>query len=287
MKYRGFAMILTVLVDNHTLTDRYFRGEPGLSFLIEEGDQRILFDTGFSGLFLENAALMEIDLLDLDIVVLSHGHIDHTGGLSHLIDRYILAAIEGIPFNTPLLLAHPHAFLPRRAGLLPQIGLRISPEELARHFTVKSSREPVWLTDRLVFLGGIPRPEGSSASGEKKRFLITPEGEVEDRVMDDTGLACVTDDGIVVITGCAHAGIDYMVARAQEVSGEDRVADVIGGFHLLNPPSVVRERVLGFMEQAKPRILHPCHCTDLASKTALSRVAPVGEVGVGLRREYG
>jgi 7,8-dihydropterin-6-yl-methyl-4-(beta-D-ribofuranosyl)aminobenzene 5'-phosphate synthase len=280
-------MILTVLVDNHTLTDRYFRGEPGLSFFIEEGDRRILFDTGFSGLFLENAALMEIDLLDLDCVVLSHGHMDHTGGLPHLIDRHTLAAIEGIPYNTPLLLAHPHAFMPRRTGTLSQVGMRIGPEELARHFTMKASREPVWLTDRLVFLGEIPRPEGRDASGGKKRYLITAEGEVEDRILDDTGLACVTPEGIVVIAGCAHAGIDAMVARAQEVCGQEQVADIIGGFHLLNPAPQELDRILQFMEQAKPRRLHPCHCTDLDSKVALARVAPVGEVGVGLRREYG
>ncbi|MDD1656219.1 MAG: MBL fold metallo-hydrolase, partial [Methanomicrobiales archaeon] len=161
------------------------------------------------------------------------------------------------------------------------------PEELARHFTVKSSREPVWLTDTMVFLGEIPRPESYDAAGGKKWYLITPDGEVEDQILDDTGLACVTAEGIVVITGCAHAGIDLTVARAQEVCGEDRVADVIGGFHLLNPPSAVLDRVLRFMEQVKPRILHPCHCTDLASRAALSRVVPVGEVGVGLRREYG
>ena len=279
-------MILTVLVDNHTLTDRYFRGEPGLSFLIEEGDRRILFDTGFSGLFLENAVLMEIDLLDLDCVVLSHGHLDHTGGLPHLISRYTHASIEGVPYNTPLLLGHPHVFLPRRTERLAQNGILVGREELARHFTVKASREPVWLTDRLVFLGEIPRPEGHDASGGKKRYLITTEGEVEDRILDDSGLACVTDQGLVVITGCAHAGIDHTIARAQEVCGQEPVADVIGGFHLLNPPAAILDRIIQFMEQVKPRRIHPCHCTDLDSKVALARVAPVGEVGVGLRREW-
>jgi 7,8-dihydropterin-6-yl-methyl-4-(beta-D-ribofuranosyl)aminobenzene 5'-phosphate synthase len=71
---------ITVLVDNNTLTDRYFTGEPGLSYLIETAGKKILFDTGYSGLFLSNAQKMRISLFDLDMIVLSHGHLDHTGG---------------------------------------------------------------------------------------------------------------------------------------------------------------------------------------------------------------
>lgn len=66
-------MKITVLVDNNTLIDNYFEGEPALSFFIEEEGKKVLFDTGYSGLFLKNAALMEIDPAGLDYVVLSHG----------------------------------------------------------------------------------------------------------------------------------------------------------------------------------------------------------------------
>lgn len=71
-------MKLTVLVDNNTLIDRYFVGEPALSFFIEVGGENILFDTVYSDAFLKNAERMGINLRELDVVVLSHGHVDHT-----------------------------------------------------------------------------------------------------------------------------------------------------------------------------------------------------------------
>ena len=73
-------MRLTVLVDNNTLIDRYLLGEPGVCYLIEVDDVRVLFDVGYSDIFLRNAQLLGVDLLQLDYLVLSHGHLDHTWG---------------------------------------------------------------------------------------------------------------------------------------------------------------------------------------------------------------
>ena len=95
---------LSVLVDNNTLIDRYFLGEPGLSILIETGDRRILFDTGYSDAFIRNAETMGIDLLDLDYVVLSHGHLDHTWGLVHLVQKLAGAEIHSLSHKKPVLL---------------------------------------------------------------------------------------------------------------------------------------------------------------------------------------
>jgi len=76
---------MNVLVENNTLIDLYFKGEPGVSYYLEADGKKILFDTGYSDLFIENAKKMDIDLLDLDYLVLSHSHLDHTWGLQHLI----------------------------------------------------------------------------------------------------------------------------------------------------------------------------------------------------------
>ena len=75
-------MKLTVLVDNATIIDRYFLAEPAVSYLLEDGDARILLDTGYSDVFLKNARAMGIDLSRVTDIVLSHGHNDHTGGLA-------------------------------------------------------------------------------------------------------------------------------------------------------------------------------------------------------------
>ena len=74
-------MKITVLVDNNTIIDRYLSGEPGVSYLLETSGKTILFDTGYSDMFIQNAKKLKIDLLNIDYLVLSHGHIDHTGGL--------------------------------------------------------------------------------------------------------------------------------------------------------------------------------------------------------------
>ena len=90
------------LVDNTTFTDRYFTGEPGLSFLLETAGKKILFDTGYSDVFLSNAQKMGISVKDLDYLVFSHGHLDHTGGLGALIRYLTEARINRIPFRVPL-----------------------------------------------------------------------------------------------------------------------------------------------------------------------------------------
>ena len=83
-------MKLTVLVDNNTIIDRYFLAEPGLSFFIQDEDKTVLFDTGYSGIFLDNAHKMGLDLANLDYLVFSHSHLDHTWGSDRLIKFFFL-----------------------------------------------------------------------------------------------------------------------------------------------------------------------------------------------------
>ena len=78
-------MKIRVLVDNNTLIDRYFVGEPAVCYYIEMDGMRILFDTGYSDVFLKNAGAMGMDMKDITHIVLSHGHNDHTGGLAHAV----------------------------------------------------------------------------------------------------------------------------------------------------------------------------------------------------------
>ena len=98
-------MKLTVLVDNNTFIDKYYYGEPAVSYYIEAGDKRLLFDAGYSDIFLQNAEKMGIDLSKLTHIVLSHGHNDHSNGLQFLTERVGIAGVE--------LIAHPDCFLPK------------------------------------------------------------------------------------------------------------------------------------------------------------------------------
>jgi len=277
-------MRMTVLVDNNALIDRYFFAEPGVSFYIEQGEKCMLLDVGYSDIFLKNAQKMNIDLRNLDSVVLSHGHLDHTWGLVPLVRFYTESQIEGIPQKKPTILAHPLVFFSKRLDHM-EIGSLVSQDKLSQNFPVKLSQDPVWLTERILFLGEIER-KNDFESKKPIGSIIKPEGEKPDYLYDDTALAYRSPQGLVIITGCSHSGICNIVEQAKKLCREERVIDIVGGFHLLNPSKEQLQGTLEYMKKLNPKQVHACHCTDLNSKIALSKVADLKEVGVGLVLEY-
>ena len=273
------------MVDNNTLIDRYFLGEPGASYFIQDEERKILFDVGYSDVFIKNARKMSIHFRDLNYLVLSHGHLDHTWGLISLIKYYTEASIEKIDFNKLTVVTHPSSFLTKKAKGIKQIGSIISQEELSKHFKMKLSKEPLWLTDRLVFLGEIERKNDFEAKNPIGK-VIKDDFEEDDYSIDDSALAYQSSKGLVIITGCSHSGICKIVEYAKKICKDDRIIDILGGFHLLNPGKKQLEDTLRYLEKIKPREVHACHCTDLKSKIALSRVVNIKEVGVGQTLEY-
>lgn len=274
-------MKLTVLVDNNTLTDSYFLAEPALSLLIEDTGARVLFDAGYSDAFLTNARRKGLDLLRLDWVALSHGHLDHTWGLDALIRHHLESASQGMAVAKPKLLAHPQAFATRHADALPEIGMLLAEGKLFRHFEPVLATGPVWLTERLVWLGEIPRINDFELSRPMGR-REEPSGPVGDHVPDDTALVHLGVDGLTVISGCAHAGICNTVEHARNVTGVDRVRAILGGFHLLDAPAPRLAATADHLARLDLDALYPCHCTDLAAKIALAARCPVREVGAGM-----
>lgn len=274
---------LTVLVDNNTLIDRYFLGEPGLSLLLQTGGKQVLFDVGYSDIFLKNAQKMGLDMTTLDFLALSHSHLDHTWGLEPLIRHFAELEIEQRPRQAPTIVAHPQTFTGVSDAGFPEFGSLITQSRLSKYFKLQLSREPQWLDEHMVYLGEIPRRhafEGLLTFGVK-------DGESSgDTVPEDSAIACKTQEGLVVLTGCSHAGVCNIIDYAKEICKEERVLDVIGGLHLQNPSQEQLSGTLSYFEKLKAKAVHACHCTDLASKIALARVANVQEVGVGLRLEY-
>ncbi|TAJ45711.1 MBL fold metallo-hydrolase [Methanofollis fontis] len=274
-------MDLTLLCDNTTITDRYFLGEPGISFLIRDGPTGVLFDLGYSDIFLRNAMAMGETLLEIERVVFSHAHLDHTWGLLPLLRHLNGAVIEGRPHTRPGYLAHPAIFRHISAAGLPEIGMPMGEDDLRRQGEVHLSREPVAITDDLHFLGEIPR----RFSFEEGHTVGECDGR-PDTVPDDTALAYASEDGVVVITGCAHAGICSTVEYAREVCGEERVAAVIGGFHLLDASEERINETYRYFRNLSPGRIYPCHCTGLPAIIALAGSCRVGEAGVGLSLSF-
>jgi 7,8-dihydropterin-6-yl-methyl-4-(beta-D-ribofuranosyl)aminobenzene 5'-phosphate synthase len=274
-------MRLTILMDNQAANN--LNSEWGLSFLIEADGQKILLDTGVSGQFLENAARLGFTLTDLDYLVLSHGHWDHTWGLPSLIRYYLTNQIQVT--ERPRLVAHPLVAAPKFRDNGSELGIWFQETTLTRHFRTELSREPKWLTKNLLFLGEIAR----KTAFENRKPLGKCEQQgvlIADYLFDDTALAYRTDHGLIIITGCSHCGICNIIEQAREVCGEERIIDVIGGFHLLNPVADQMQATVAYFRDLNPAGLHPCHCTDLQSKIALAQAAPVKEVTVGLQLEY-
>ena len=124
--------------------------------------------------------------------------------------------------------------------------------------------------------------------------MLTPVGQTvddngeitDDYVMDDSALAIKTEEGLVVVTGCSHAGIANIIEYAKQVIGENHIVSVIGGFHLQDADEDRLTQTGDYLKALSPDSLNPCHCTDLAAKISLARFIKINEVGVGLKLDF-
>lgn len=268
-------MKLHILMDNHTEIDVYYLGEPAVSYWMETEGKCFLFDTGYSDAFLQNAAGMGIAAEQTEAVLLSHSHNDHTGGLVHLMQR-------DFP-KKPQLIAHPDALLPHEWNGM-DIGSPVSAADLAEKFTLRLQKDPLWLTERLVWLGEIPH----TVPFEPAYVIGTVEKDGEkqaDRIADDTALAYLGEDGLVIITGCSHAGICNIIAYAKKITGVERIQAVLGGFHLFDVDERTQKTIAYLQKENIPE-LYPCHCTSFRVRAALHEKSTVTEVAVGTVLEW-
>ncbi|WFN34177.1 MBL fold metallo-hydrolase [Methanogenium sp. S4BF] len=276
-------MECTLLADNTALTDRYLLSESGFSAYIRDGDARVLFDTGFSGVFLDNARRMDIEPAEATHVVFSHGHLDHTWGLQALLPELGNETTEGTGHRPPVFLSHPGAYLPRRRPGNSEIGTLYSADILARFGTVQLAKEPVWITDRLVFLGEIPRVHAWEAFAPNAEVTLRDGTTAPDHLTDDSALAYQSDAGLVIISGCSHSGIANIIDHARGVCSDDRIRSVIGGLHLMHADQERIEQTARFLAKLNLESLHACHCTGFAALHTFSRTLPLKETGTGLK----
>ncbi len=108
----------------------------------------------------------------------------------------------------------------------------------------------------------------------------------EDYIQEDSALAYNTGHGLVIITGCSHAGICNITEQAKSLFKEERILDIIGGFHLLKPDETRLRKTIEYMGKIKPEKIHPCHCIDFNTKVEFAKSLDVHEVGVGYQIEY-
>ncbi len=264
-------MRLKVLVDNYTYIDQYYFGEPGVSYYLEDGDQSILFDLGYSDLFLKNARAMTIDLKDLSTIVLSHGHDDHTGGLKTLFEENGEKKVS--------IIGHPDIFNEKIFEGL-KIGAPFSKTQMTNYSHLRLSKKPLKVTDNITFLGEIPRVfpfENTQALGQEKK-----DGKwQDDYLLDDSALVYQGEEGIFIISGCAHSGICNIIDYAKKVTRDQRISGLIGGLHLFDLGQRV-DQTIAYLVKNDIKEIYPCHCTSFFVKAAIHQVIPIHEVGVGM-----
>lgn len=252
---------ITILIDNHDVVG--LTAEHGLSLWIEKGNHRILFDTGQSGAFAGNASRLGIDLQLADGIVLSHGHYDHTGGLSQALRVAHRAAVY----------CHPAAVTPRYSlTTTTPLSIRMPPAAqmaLDRlplnklHWLQKDHH----LNEEIGLTGPIPRTTGFEDTGGP--FFLDLFGRRPDPIDDDLALWLATERGLIVVVGCAHAGLINTLDHIAHLNGGQRIRAVIGGFHLLNAAPERLERTVAALRSYSPELIVPCHCTGDAAVSCL------------------
>ncbi|HEY2204577.1 MAG TPA: MBL fold metallo-hydrolase [Pseudonocardia sp.] len=253
--------------------------EHGFSALVRvrrgAAESTLLFDTGLSpDAMVTNADRMGVDLASVRGVVLSHGHFDHAGGLAGLARRRGSLAM-------PMVL-HPRAWARRRMALPgqePREMPTLSPRALAAEgFEVVERREPSLLLDGSVLITGEVDRTTDFEHGMPAAHQAWDDGQWrhDPAVADDQALLVhVRGRGLVVLTGCGHAGAVNIVRHARRLTGVDRLHALVGGLHLggpafepVIPPTVAELTALA------PDLVVPGHCTGWRAQHALAAALP-------------
>jgi len=261
------TLCVTVLVEN-TSPGAPLVSEAGLAMWIETAGRRVLFDTGLGKALPVNAAALGVDLASADAVVLSHGHIDHTGGLAHAMAQAPGATCYAHPAALEAKYSCRDKANPRQNGMPPDCAARLQSSD----YRFVETRGPTEIVPGLHATGEVPRETDYEDTGVT--FYLDPEARRPDLLPDDQSLWVECPQGLVVLCGCAHAGIVNTLTHVTRLAGTDRVHAVIGGTHLMSASAERLEATARALERFDIGLLAVCHCTGLAGRDFFRRRLP-------------
>ena len=239
--------------------------EPGFSALVRlrkgERERTLLFDTGVSpGGMVENMRRLGISPQDIEVIVLSHGHWDHVTGMEGLVRTLGLTQLP--------VMIHPEFWSRRRIrfpGLEPAELPATSRSALeGMGFEIVEERQPSFVLDGCALVTGeVDRTTEFETGFQGHEARRAGEWEADPLILDDQALVVrVRDEGLLVLSGCGHAGIVNTVRHAQKLTGEDRIAAIVGGFHLSGPMfEPIIDPTVEALGKLAPARLIPAHCT--------------------------
>lgn len=252
---------ITVVVENRS-EHLALRSEHGLALWIEADAQRFLLDTGAGTALLPNAEALGIDLRQTQALILSHGHSDHSGGLASL-----LALQPDLSVHD-----HPQTVDQRyslRGGQPRAIGMPVTARTALATAQRHSSRAPQWLAPGICCTGEIPRAAGLPAND--LGLFCDAAATRPDPLADDQALVIATHAGLVVISGCCHAGITPTLTTAARLHPGRPFLALIGGLHLAACDDATRRHHIASLRRARMPQVIAGHCTGSAAEALLAQ----------------
>jgi 7,8-dihydropterin-6-yl-methyl-4-(beta-D-ribofuranosyl)aminobenzene 5'-phosphate synthase len=260
--------------------EKHFRpplAEHGFSMLVKvfsgEGSHSVLFDTGISpeGVVI-NAERIGINLAEIEAIILSHGHLDHAGGL--------VKVAKAVNKKDLPIIVHEDMFKTRGTAN-PDGTVRKAPdfptEDLVRPAKFIQTKEPYTLVDDTILVTGeIPRKTDFEKGLLKQMTYVNGEWQPDPWVWDDRALVLnVKGKGLVIISGCAHAGIINTLLYAQQITGVSRIRAVFGGFHLAGKDYETKiTPTIDELKRFNPKMIAPSHCTGWRGIHAVMTAMP-------------
>lgn len=240
-------IITKIVILNNDESKPPFLNEHGFSALIEKVGYFLLFDTGNSDIFIKNIELLNINPKDIKDIVISHGHYDHSGGLRFLLKKedkynvYLRKEIFKNKFRSDKFIG-------------------IEWEKLEEIFDFKLIEDIKYKIFNSIYAYG-PAPLVNEYEEPDKEFqLIDNNGKRRDYFEEELNLIIDDEDGLILITGCAHRGIANIVKGVLD-NFNKKIKVLLGGFHLYNSPIKKIEKIVNFFNEVQIEKVIPCHCT--------------------------